>query len=97
MKDDRSDRMEAKRRAARRAKAKFAFFIHLAVYCIVNVLLFFIDLFSSPGLNWFYWPLMGWGFGLAVHGLVTYGLKYLQTIRERMIRKELEKEDLIDP
>ncbi len=34
-------------------------------------MLLFMDLAAGGGL-WFYWPLMGWGIGIAVHAIVTF-------------------------
>ena len=48
------------------------FLIHLAVYAGVNLLLFIIDMLTSPGMIWFVWPLVGWGIGLFGHGLLVY-------------------------
>ena len=47
------------------------FYSHFAIYTAVIVMLLFIDLASGGGL-WFYWPLMGWGIGIAVHAIVTF-------------------------
>lgn len=45
---------------------------HLAVYGLVIAGLAAIDLITSPGHIWFPWPALGWGIGLAMHGLRTY-------------------------
>lgn len=47
-----------------------AFRIHLIVYASVNLLLAVIDLATSPGRYWFFWPLLGWGIGILGHGLL---------------------------
>ena len=54
--------------ARRRAKAKYGFFVHAAVYAAVMLLLVVINLLTSPGVIWFIWPLMGWGLAVALHG-----------------------------
>ena len=78
-----------RRQAERRADMKLAFRSHLIAYVLVNAGLVAIDLFTSPGLDWAYWPMLGWGLGLAAHGAVTYfdGMND----RERLIEAELEK------
>lgn len=48
------------------------FAIHLFVYVAVNALLVGVDLTTSPGAQWFYWPLLGWGVGVAAHGLILW-------------------------
>jgi hypothetical protein len=44
--------------------------VHAVLYVIVNLLLLWLDLRSSGDL-WFYWPLLGWGIGLAWHAWVV--------------------------
>ena len=63
-------------RAARRERAtvfaRTGFRIHLAVYLIVQALLFVLWLaFHGPSevVPWFVYPLLGWGIGLAAHYL----------------------------
>jgi hypothetical protein len=48
------------------------FATHLGVYAMVNFLLFAIDVSTSPGKMWFYWPLLGWGAGILAHGFLVY-------------------------
>jgi hypothetical protein len=45
---------------------------HLIIYAVVNALLIIINLSTSPDKLWFYWPLLGWGIGLAAHGFGVY-------------------------
>ena len=58
-------------KAGLRAEAKLGFYIHLAVYSGVNVLLFFIWWFRG-GFPWFVFPLLGWGVGLLAHYLWAF-------------------------
>jgi len=55
------------RRARHRAGARMGFRIHLMSFLAVNAVLAAIAL--SRGQFWFVWPLLGWGVGLAAHGL----------------------------
>lgn len=48
------------------------FVIHLVVYIMVNLLLAVIDLTTSPGHYWFYWPLLGWGIGILGHAYLVH-------------------------
>ena len=73
------------------AKAKVEFRIHLFIFIAVMSLLALIDLFTSPGVTWFIWPLMGWGIGVLVHGLKVHYLSGKPTLKERMIERELSK------
>ncbi|HEY5732852.1 MAG TPA: 2TM domain-containing protein, partial [Methyloceanibacter sp.] len=47
-----------------------AFLIHLGVYVAVVGLLAALNLHRNPGNLWFIWVLLGWGIGVAAHGLV---------------------------
>lgn len=49
------------------------FYSHLAIFAAIITMLLFIDLAAGAGW-WFYWPLMGWGIGVAVHGIVTFAI-----------------------
>ena len=53
-------------RARRRVRARRDLYQHAAIYAVVNLLLFLLD-FLTPGGPWFFWPLFGWGVGLASH------------------------------
>jgi uncharacterized membrane protein len=44
---------------------------HLAVFAVVNVLLFVINQMFSPGTQWFVFPLFGWGLGLFFHAFAV--------------------------
>lgn len=49
-----------------------AFSTSLATYLIVNAFLLAVDLLTGGGL-WFYWPLLGWGIGMATEAFRTFG------------------------
>jgi hypothetical protein len=75
--------------ARRRAAAKFGFLIHLTVFVAVNVLLYFVNQRTTPGVSWFAFPLGGWAIGLTIHGLAVFLSG--SGLRERMIEGELRK------
>ena len=85
---------EAYQRAKERVEAKIGFYIHLAVYVGVNVLLIIINLSTSTQYLWFKWPLLGWGIGLFFHGLRVFASLRGSSIKEKMIEKEMRKEAL---
>jgi peptidoglycan biosynthesis protein MviN/MurJ (putative lipid II flippase) len=66
-------------RARRRVEALTGFYIHAAIYVIVNVGLFLINLFTGPGW-WVQWPIAGWGIGLIAHGIVVFGVNHPRVI-----------------
>jgi hypothetical protein len=62
------------RKALERVRVLRGFYIHLGIYALVNSLLFLINIATSPGVLWFYWPLFGWGLGVALHAIIAFGL-----------------------
>ena len=58
-------------RAARRLFRDQGFLIHFAAYVAVNALLIVINLVTTPGKYWFWWPLLGWGLGIAGHAFAV--------------------------
>lgn len=76
-------------KARQRAEAKYGFFVHAAVYAAVMVLLVVINLVTSPGMIWFIWPLIGWGFAVALHGLRVFLLSDRNEILDALTEREL--------
>lgn len=79
-------------RARKRVETRIGFYIHLFVYLAVNALLIFINLTTSPDYYWFKWPLLGWGIGLLFHALGVYASSIGGSVKDRMIKKEMERE-----
>ena len=88
------DNQKSYDKAKERVEEKLGFFSHLAVYVVVNAILLIINLTQSPHDLWFYWPLAGWGIGVFFHGMGTFVWGEGSSIKERMIQKELERQDL---
>ena len=40
---------------------------HVASFVIVNAFLWLLDFGQGGGLDWAFWPTIGWGIGLAFH------------------------------
>ena len=80
--------------ARKRVRQLRGFYVHLTVYVLVNVLLLVINLASSPGVLWFYWPLLGWGIGIVAHAASVFGTgRFLgKEWEERKIRELMEKQ-----
>lgn len=51
--------------------AQLAFRLHLIVYLAVSALMIVIWMVAGAGTFWPVWPVVGWGLGVAAHGLVT--------------------------
>src|SRR5271156_3351265 len=83
-------------RARNRAQAEAGFFIHLMWYGIIIGFLFLINFVTSPfGYQWWMWPAMGWGFGIASHFAAVYGWRWVhQQVFEPTIAREVQREVL---
>lgn len=82
---------DERKRAATVVNVKIGFLIHLAAYLVVNCLLIVINLLTSTHYMWFVWALVGWGAGLAAHGLVTLLVTRGMALRDHMIAREMAK------
>ena len=59
-------------REARQILKRRAFYLHLAVFVAVQLMLFGIWALAGGGYPWFLFPLMGWGIGLVAHGAAAF-------------------------
>ena len=80
---------EIDRLARKRAGAKLGWYVHAAVYVTVNTA--FILMAVARGRNWAMFPLVGWGVGLALHGISVFLIGKGSGLRERMVQREREK------
>jgi hypothetical protein len=69
--DDRDSARAAARRWVRR---KRIFYTIVGIYLSLSLMWFAIDMLDGPDSLWFYWPMLGTGLGVAVTGLVLFGL-----------------------
>ncbi len=83
------DDNELEQRARKRVGMKMAFATHLLVYTLVNAGLAVASL--SQGRQWHWGPLLGWGLGLAIHGIVTLVALRGQGLRDRMVAREVQR------
>ena len=86
------DNNQAYQSAKKRVEAKMGFYIHLSVYVAVILLLVAINFLSSSRTIWFQWPMLGWGFAVALHALAVFIFPNRFTVTEKMIEKEMNRE-----
>ena len=72
--------------AHKRANALIGWYIHAAVYILVNLVL--ITISALGGKHWAVFPALGWGLGLAIHGAVVFLHAPLQGLRDRLVQRE---------
>ena len=77
-------------RAKERVEQLKGFYGNLISYCCVIPVLVLINL-STTDFQWFWFPMLGWGMGLAFHALEVFG--YGKSWEERKIQEMLRKEE----
>lgn len=82
---------KAYEKAQKRVKEIKSFYGNLFSYVIVITFLIILNLITSPKHLWFYWPMLGWGIGIAAHGISVFSIG--RTWEERKIQEILEKQD----
>jgi hypothetical protein len=91
---------EALTRARERVEELKGFYIHLAIYVVINVGLYVIDFAQGDGLQWAYWVTIGWGIGILVHlvSLIIEQSRFTARWEARKVAEyaEQEERDLAD-
>ena len=82
---------ELDRLARKRAGAKLGWYSHAALYLVINLVMFTMSTYGFGSRPWSAFPLLGWGLGLALHGISVFVLGAGSGLRERMVRREREK------
>jgi hypothetical protein len=82
---------EIDRLARKRAGAKLGWYLHLAVYVLVNLGLFAASRYAWGHRPWSIFPLIGWGVGVTLHGISVFVLGKGSAWRERMVDRERER------
>lgn len=91
--ESRESRVDRERRriARRRAGARLGLLIHAVVFVAVNAGLLLLDLATSPQVRWAHYPMLGWGLGLAIHGLVVLAMPVIASLHRRLVARELAR------
>ena len=79
-------------RARKRVKSLRDFYVHVATYVVVMIVLFIIDS-SDRGGWWVYWPAMGWGIAVILQAFQVFGPGSGSRWEERKIREIMDRED----
>ncbi|MFW9818774.1 MAG: 2TM domain-containing protein [Candidatus Thorarchaeota archaeon] len=53
--------------AAQKVSFRFSVKIHIAIFILVNILLFLVNIFFTPEIYWFFFPLFSWLIGVNMH------------------------------
>lgn len=84
------DQDKAYKRAQKRVKEIKGFYANLTSYCIIIPFLIFVNLYTEDGYHWFWWPLLGWGIGLASHAFQVFGVG--ESWQEKKIQEIMNKQ-----
>ena len=79
-------------KAKERVEEIKGFYVHLIVYILVNLLLFTINMITSPDNLWFIWPLMGWGIAIPLHAVRVFAGTLGSDWEEKKIAELISKE-----
>lgn len=82
---------DIERLARKRAGAKLGWYLHAVVFALVNLVIFLISRYGFGSRPWSVFPFLGWGLGLALHGISVFVLGTGSGLRERMVQKERER------
>ncbi|WP_027378613.1 2TM domain-containing protein [Chryseobacterium daeguense] len=77
-------------KATKRVKKLKGFYGNLTSYCLVIPFLIALNLLTDSRHLWFFWPMLGWGVGLAAHAINTFGIG--KDWEERKIKELMEEE-----
>ena len=80
---------EIERLAQKRAGAKLGWYVHALVYVCVNLYIFAASRYGFGERPWSAFPLLGWGLGLAFHGLSVFVLG--GNLRDRLVQQERDR------
>ncbi len=84
-----SERYQVIRKQVRERKE---FWIHLAMFVIVNAGIITFNLLKQPDKIWYHWVLVGWGAGLLLHCFQVFGSRWEEKQIQEILRQEEEKE-----
>ena len=76
--------------ARKRSSAKLGWYAHASLYLVINHGLFAMSTSGFGSQPWSAFPLLGWGLGLALHGISVFVPGTGSGLRERMVQQERE-------
>ncbi|MBP6587362.1 MAG: 2TM domain-containing protein [Flavobacterium sp.] len=82
-------------KARKRVEEIKGFYGNLIAYVVVNIGLMVLNLLTSPGYLWFFWPMLGWGIGVLFHGMKVFNYMpfFGKDWEEKKIKEFMDKEE----
>ncbi|NML45005.1 2TM domain-containing protein [Ramlibacter sp. G-1-2-2] len=82
---------QIERLARKRAGAKLGWYMHACIYVLFNLAWFLGAYFGMGHHRWTWFPTIGWGIGVVLHGVSVFVLGSSSGLRERMVARERER------
>lgn len=67
-----NEEYERYQRAKKQVEEIRGFYGNLIAFIVTNIFFLYINLKYSPEYLWFFWPMLGWGFGLFFHAMKAF-------------------------
>lgn len=77
--------------AEKRVAARLGWYWHFAAWAAVNLFLFLKSSYGMGHGGWSLGPLLGWGLGVALHGISVFVVGKHGGLRDRMVAAERER------
>ena len=85
------------RKSRKRVKRIKGFYQHFGTWVVFSVFFIMLNIFTSPYDFWAIFPILGWGTGVAIHGLSVLGLPGLgKDWEKRMIQREMDRLERVE-
>jgi 2TM domain len=90
-----ASREDAREEARRYVRRKRILYTVVAVWLVLSLMWFTIDLLDDSSSFWFYWPMLGTGIGVAITAIVLLGMGGLFGVdwERRQMDKYLQRRD----
>jgi hypothetical protein len=82
---------EIDRLAHKRAGAKMGWYMHAAVYVVVNAAMYLMASSGWRDRSWTPQPMVFWGIGLALHWVSVFVVGKGSALRQRLVQRERDR------
>lgn len=79
-------------RAKKRVDELKSFYYGLVAYCVVNPFLIYINYTTYWDYKWFWYPMLGWGIGMVIHGVRLLGFN--QSWEQKKMQQFMDSDQL---
>jgi hypothetical protein len=79
-------------KARKRVRKVKGFYKHLGTWVVFGVFFVVLNMVTDPGEFWAIFPIMGWGVGVAIHAIGTFGFPGMgDDWEERLMQREIDR------